>query len=216
MPVAGTLAFAFGAGLTTFGAPCVFPLLPGYVAYYTDQHASQGKMVPVLTGLAAAAGVLVVFAVLTGSVYTIDAHAVASVAGLEPIAGGVLVVLGLVMVADRAPSIRVPLPRRRDTLSGVFAFGAVYAIAAAGCTVPVLLAVTAEALAMTPLSGAAVVTAYGLGVALPMVGMTVAAGYGADMLGDRISVSGSGVTRIAGLIMISAGTLQLWVGTAGW
>lgn len=212
MTAGSTLAFAFGAGLTTFAAPCVFPLLPGYVAYYADRHNTRGAAYPFRQGLSAAAGVLVVFAALTAGVYAVDTHLVASVAGLEPVAGGVLVALGLVTAAGRAPSIRVSLPRRRDTLSGVFAFGAVYAVAAAGCTVPVLLAVVAQAITMAPLSGAAVVTTYAAGVALPMVGTTVAAGYGADVLTGATGVSGATVTRIAGGVMVCAGAAQLWAG----
>ncbi|ESP89740.1 cytochrome C biogenesis protein transmembrane region/thiol-disulfide transporter [Candidatus Halobonum tyrrellensis G22] len=37
----GTVAFAAGAGLTTFFAPCAFPLLPGYVGYYVHQSEDE-------------------------------------------------------------------------------------------------------------------------------------------------------------------------------
>ena len=208
----GALAFAFGAGLATFAAPCVFPLLPGYVAYYADRRGGRG---PLRTGLVAAAGVLGVFAALTVGVYAVDSRLVTSVAGLEPAAGGLLVVLGAVAVTGRGPSIRLSLPRRRDTPAGVFAFGAVYALAAAGCTVPVLLAVVAQALALAPLSGAAVVTAYALGVALPVVGATVATGYGSDILTGGVGISGGAVTRVAGVVMVCAGAVQLWAGLSG-
>ncbi|MFC6758129.1 cytochrome c biogenesis CcdA family protein [Halomicroarcula sp. GCM10025894] len=148
MTAGATLAFAFGAGLASFVSPCVFPLLPGYVAYYADQHGGRASTRPMRQGTAAAAGVLTVFAALTVGVYAVGSRLVASVAGLEPAVGALLIALGLVTVVDRAPSIRVSLPRRRNTLPGVFAFGAVYAVAAVGCTVPLLLAVVAQALAM--------------------------------------------------------------------
>lgn len=210
MTASAALAFAFGAGLTTFGAPCVFPLLPGYVGYYAEQHGSRTR--PLRQGLAAAAGVLAVFGALTAAVYVLDSRVLASLAGLEPLAGGVLVVLGAVTLAGYAPSIRVALPQRRDTSLGVVAFGAVYAVAAAGCTVPILLAVVAQALAMAPLSGAAVVAAYALGVALPMVGATLAAGYGADIVTGGVGVSSGTLTRVAGAVMLVAGAVQMWAG----
>ncbi len=212
MTAGATVAFAFGAGLASFVSPCVFPLLPGYVAYYADQHSGRASTRPMRQGTAAAAGVLAVFAALTVGVYAVGSRLVASVAGLEPAVGGLLIALGLVTAADRAPSIRVSLPRRRNTLPGVFAFGAVYAVAAVGCTVPLLLAVVAQALAMAPLSGATVVTAYALGVALPMLGTTVAAGYGADILSGGIDISSAAFTRIAGVVMVCAGAVQLWGG----
>ncbi len=210
--VGETVAFAFGAGLATFGAPCVFPLLPGYVAYYTNQHGDGGTTKPIRQGLTAAAGVLVVFGALTLVVYAFDSHVVSSVSGLEPLAGGVLVALGIVTLVGRAPSIHVQLPRRRNTLSGVFAFGGIYAVAAAGCSLPVLLAVVAEALAMAPSSGAVVLLAYASGVTIPMAGTTVATGYGADILRRGIGESSATLTRIAGVVMLAAGAVQLWAG----
>ncbi len=212
MTAGGTLAFAFGAGLASFASPCVFPLLPGYVAYYADRHDGEGATRPLGQGVAAAGGVLSVFAALTVGVYAVGSRLVASVAQLEPAVGGVMIALGLVTVADRAPSVRVSLPRRRNTLPNVFGFGAVYAVAAAGCTVPLLLAVVAQALAMAPLSGATVVTAYALGVAVPMLGATVAAGYGSDILSGGIDISSAAFTRIAGIVMVCAGAAQLWGG----
>ncbi|WP_277543114.1 cytochrome c biogenesis CcdA family protein [Haloarcula laminariae] len=204
-----TLAFAFGAGLTTFAAPCVFPLLPGYVGYYADQHGGRGTVRPLRQGLAAAAGVLGVFGALTAAVYALDTSVISSLDGLEPLAGGVLVVLGVVMLAGYAPSIHIALPPRRDTTLGVFFFGGVYAVAAAGCTVPILLAVVAQALAMAPFSGGVVLLAYAGGVALPMVVTTVAVGYGADMLTDGVGISSATLTRLAGVVMLAAGALQV-------
>lgn len=204
-----TLAFAFGAGLTTFAAPCVFPLLPGYVGYYADQHGGRETLRPFRQGLAAAAGVLGVFGGLTAAVYALDTSVISSLDGLEPLAGGVLVALGAVTLAGYAPSVHVELPARRDTTLGVFLFGGVYAVAAAGCTVPILLAVVAQALAMAPFSGAVVLSAYAGGVALPMVVATVAVGYGADMLTGGAGVSSATLTRLAGTVMLAAGAVQV-------
>ncbi|MFC7078103.1 cytochrome c biogenesis CcdA family protein [Haloarcula halophila] len=207
-----TLAFAFGAGLTTFAAPCVFPLLPGYVGYYADQHGGRGTTRPLQQGLAAAAGVLVVFAALTAAVYILDSRVVSSLDGLEPVAGGLLIVLGAVTLTGYAPSIHVALPEHRDTSLGLFLFGGVYAVAAAGCTVPILLAVVAQAFAVAPLPGAVVLSMYAVGVALPMVVATVAVGYGSDMLTGGAGVSGSTLTRVAGGIMLVAGAVQVLAG----
>jgi len=213
----GTLAFAFGAGLTTFAAPCVFPLLPGYVGYYAERHGRERGAGPLGDGLAAAAGVLSVFAGLTLAVYLVDSRVLGSIRRLEPVAGGLLVALGLATLTGHAPSIRVALPRRRSGLAGTVGFGAVYAVAAAGCTVSILLAVVAQALAMAPLSGAAVVGAYALGVALPMVGITLATGYGYGTLTDGTPVAPGTLTRLAGVVMLCAGAVQLWAGlSVGW
>jgi len=211
MTAGGALAFAFGAGLATFAAPCVFPLLPGYLGYYADRHGKTGTTRPIRQGLAAAAGALAVFAALVSGVYLVDSRVLASTAELEPLAGGAVAVLGVVTLTGHAPSLRVALPQRRDSVLGIVAFGGVYAVAAAGCTVSVLLAVVAQALSMPPLVGATVVAAYALGVALPLVGATVAVGYGYDLAGG-VGVSTATITRAAGAVMLVAGLAQLWAG----
>lgn len=212
MTTGGTFAFAFGAGLTTFAAPCVFPLLPGYIGYYAERHGGRGPAAPIGQGLVAAAGVLAVFGVLAAGVYAVDSRVLGSVRGIEPLAGAALVVLGLVTVTGYAPSMRITLPRRRSGIVGLFLFGGVYAVAAAGCTVSMLLAVVAQALSMSPVSGVAVVGAYTLGVALPVVGATVVAGYGSEILTDGVGVSNAALTRIAGAVMFATGAVQLLAG----
>jgi cytochrome c-type biogenesis protein len=209
--VAASLAFAFGAGLTTFVAPCVFPLLPGYLGFYADHDIGHRTTLPIVQGLTTAAGVLAVFGSLTTVIYVVDSRVLTPLSGTEPFAGGVLIVLGAVTLTGYEPSVGVPLPRRRDTALGLFVFGGVYAIAAAGCSIPILLAIVAQALAMGPTAGAAVIVAYALGVALPMVGATVAAGYGVDIVIGG-GVSGETITRIAGATMLWAGVVQVWAG----
>jgi len=212
MTVTGALAFAFGAGLATFTAPCVFPLLPGYVGYFADQHGGGEPGRPVRQGAVAAVGVLTVFSLLALTVYAVDSRVLTSMADAEPLAGGAVAVLGALTLAGHAPSIRVALPRRRTTGVGVFLFGGAYAVAAAGCTVPVLLAVVAQALSLPPLPGVAVVGAYAGGVTVPLVGVTVSAGYGYDVLARGTSLSATTRRRLAGAVMVTAGLVQVWVG----
>jgi len=212
MITAGAPAFAFGAGLATFAAPCVFPLLPGYVAYFADQHGRGESAGPVRPGVAAAAGVLTVFAALALTVYVVGGQVLTPVGDAEPLVGGAVAVLGAVTLAGRGPSILVALPQRRPGGLGVFLFGGAYAVAAAGCTVPILLAVLAQAISMPPVWAVAVIGAYAAGVALPLVGVTVSAGYGYDILATVTSVSATTRRRLAGALMLTAGLVQVWTG----
>jgi hypothetical protein len=54
------VAFAFGAGVATFFAPCAYPLLPGYVGYCLNRlDGDQQTLGPILTrGLVAGGGVV--------------------------------------------------------------------------------------------------------------------------------------------------------------
>ncbi len=210
----GTTGFAFGAGVATFFSPCAYPLLPGYVGYYVSQ-AEAGDRRPVggafVRGLAAGAGVLAVFGALAALAVGIGQAGFERLVVLEPLVGGALVAFGLLVVLDRAPSLRIALPERRTGILGFAMFGAVYALAAAGCVVPVVLGVFLEALTAPPLEAALVMGAYAGGVSLLMVAATVATGVGVALGTARLVGYGARLKRLAGAVMVVAGLGQLYL-----
>ncbi|ADJ14177.1 cytochrome c biogenesis CcdA family protein [Halalkalicoccus jeotgali] len=210
----GTMGFAFGAGVATFFSPCAYPLLPGYVGYYVSR-AEAGDRRPVggalLRGLAAGAGVLAVFAALAALAVGVGQAGFERLVALEPVIGAALVVVGLFVVLDRGPSLRVALPARRTDVAGFVLFGAVYALAAAGCVVPVVLGVFLGAIARPPTEAALVVGAYAGGVSLLMVATTVATGVGVALGTSRFVGYGGRLRRLAGAVMILAGLGQLYL-----
>lgn len=203
----GTLAFGVSAGLATFLAPCAYPLLPGYVGYYLgdDDATAVGAAV---RGAAAAAGALLVLAALTGVVVTVGRSVASRLVYLEPVVGAALVALGAAYLLDRAPELRVGLPARRRSIAGFAAFGGAYAVAAAGCVAPVFLGVVAQSLALPGAQAAAVLGGYASAVALPLVGVTLAAAVGSDAFRGLARHVGS-VRRLAGVVMVLAGLGQL-------
>jgi len=66
-------------------------------------------------------------------------------------------------------------------VTGFGVFGAVYAVAAAGCVGPLFFGVVSHALALPVHSSIRVLTVYALGVALPLVGVTLLAGAGVGL-----------------------------------
>lgn len=126
-----------------------------------------------------------------------------------------LVVLGLATLTGHAPSVTVSLPRRRRSVLGFAGFGGLYAVAAAGCTVPVFLAVVARALSLPPAAGGLTVAAYALGLALPLVGVTLAVGRGLHIATGRVLACGSALERAAGLVVLVAGLAHLWLAWVG-
>lgn len=206
---AGTLAFALSAGLATFFAPCAYPLLPGYVGYYLSrEEADLGGAV--LRGSAATVGALAVFAVVGGVLVALGTRFVSNLAFLEPVVGVGLVVLGLVVLAGRAPSVHLLLPQHRASVSGFVLFGGVYALAAAGCVIPIVFGVLTRALTLPVQEAAAVVAVYAAAVSLPLLGVTLLSAVGSDTLRGMSRHVGS-VQRIAAVVMILAGVAQVGV-----
>ncbi|WP_121822533.1 cytochrome c biogenesis CcdA family protein [Halostella salina] len=208
---AGTVGFAVGAGLTTFFAPCAYPLLPGYVGYYASSDGGDvSHQRPLIDGVVAAGGAVLAFVAVGAVVFLLGQRAVADIALVEPLVGVGLVALGVVTLADRAPEVRVPLPERPESRVQYGVFGAVYAVAAAGCVVPVFLGVVIQAIALGPVRGTVAFAAYALSVAAPLVAVTLLASAGLDVWRDLGRYAGS-VRLLAGTVMVGAGCWQLYL-----
>ncbi|WP_251331059.1 cytochrome c biogenesis protein CcdA [Haloplanus pelagicus] len=203
----GTLTFAVGAGLATFFAPCAYPLLPGYVGYAVRSD-DTGIARAAVRGVAASAGAVVVLAVLGALLFSVGGWLTRHLPLLEPLVGVVLVVLGALLFFDRAPALHLRLPERRTSVLGSVVFGGGYALAAAGCVVPVVLGVVTQSLTFPAPRAAAVLGGYAAATALPLTGVTLLSAVGSDAArawSDRIGT----VNRLAAVVMILAGAAQI-------
>lgn len=212
----GVAGFAAGVGVAAFFSPCAYALLPGYVGYYvstaeTDRPPLAGALV---RGGTAVVGAVLMFAVLA-AVTTVVGNALrTALPALEAGVGVALVLLGVVVLLGIDLGTHVPLPERRATVTGFGLFGALYAVAAAGCVAPLLLAVVVQSLALPPLATIGTFAALTVPFAALLLGVTVllAAGYDAGV--RRFSGFSSGIVRIAGVLLVAAGGVQLWLALA--
>ncbi|ELY95255.1 cytochrome C biogenesis protein transmembrane region [Natrialba chahannaoensis JCM 10990] len=205
--------FALTAGIATFFSPCAYPLLPGYVGFYVSQteqeEASLGGALS--RGLIAGVGVLATFAVLLGAAFWIGHSTLSNVVLFEPIVGAILVIFGVLVLFDRAPSLSIALPKRRSGVSGFLIFGVGYALAAAGCVAPLFGAVIANALTFEPMSAAIVLGTYVGSVVVLMVALTIATGMGLVASAGSLAAYSDLLKRVAGAVMILAGLGQLYL-----
>jgi cytochrome c-type biogenesis protein len=212
------IALAFSAGFFTFLAPCAFPLLPGYVAYFVGT--GDGEALPIGRRLLKAVGVA---AVVSGGFFLVNAlvAAIAAVVGsgplrnvsvLEPAVGLALILLGIAMFSGRfQPSaLHVQLPERRRSALGFFLFGVIYAVAAIGCTGPIFLGLALYAVESGPATTVAIFGAYGLGMSVMMLGVTLLSALGQEAVIRRISGVSGKLTRVAGVVLVLAGLLQIY------
>ena len=164
--MSGQLAAAFIAGLISIAAPCVLPLVPGYVAVIAGVGAAPRRIVE--RSIPFALGFTVVFVTLGASA--------AALGGILPqdrrieVAGFLLVVFGLAFAGLLPWPERLLAPRfvehARERGSSAL-LGAAFAVCAAPCVGAVLGSVLVLASASgTVLRGIALLTAYSLGLAL--------------------------------------------------
>lgn len=212
-----TVGVAAAAGAATFFSPCAYALLPGYVGYYvasteTDQPPLGGA---ILRGLAAVAGVLAVFLALGVVAAAVGQTLEPVFPALEAAVGLVLIGLGGLLAAGRSFEIPVQLPERSTTLAGFAAFGALYALAAAGCVAPLFLAVTFQSLTLPPAGTAAVFLTYATVFGGLLLGVTVATAVGNELAASTVAPYAAVASRLAGVVVALAGVGQL-VLAAGW
>jgi len=180
---------AFGAGVISFLSPCVLPLVPSYLSMMTGvstaELASAGRLGQKrLLGstLLFVAGFTVVFATLEATASGIGQSLQSHQRGLDQVAGGLIVVAGLVFAGVLKPSWL--MRERRFEVSparlGPWAapvMGMAFAFGWTPCIGPVLAAVLSLAADGQTLGrGEAMLVAYSLGLGVPFVGLGLAFG----------------------------------------
>jgi len=204
---------ALGAGTLTFFSPCVYALLPGYVSYYVaavDQESAPLAGATV-RGLAATAGAFLTFAVL--SVLSIAASETIerAIPIIEPLIGVALVGFGLLIFWKGALSFSVPLPERQSTVMGFGLFGAVYAVAATACVLPLFLSVAVQSFSLSIAGTVLVLGAYATSFGALMLAATIATAVGHDALLGRMASRAGLLTKAAGVVIVLAGLAQIYV-----
>lgn len=211
----GAAAVAFGAGLVSFLAPCVLPLVPGYLSAVSSVEAERlgepgAARRVVLSSLPFAAGLVTVFVLLGAGAAALGLSIARNQFLLEQVAGLVLIVFGLVFMGllpwpDRLVGAGLVQGARRRGSS--FLLGGAFAVCAAPCIGPVLGSILVLAGdSETVLEGSLLLAVYALGLAVPFV---VAAALFAPAMGAfrRVRDHYLVIRFVSGLIMISLGAL---------
>ncbi|THE62817.1 cytochrome C biogenesis protein [Salinadaptatus halalkaliphilus] len=211
------LGFAFTAGAATFFAPCAYPMLPGYVAYYLGDDAASSRWATLLqagsVSLVASAGMFAVYLGIAGVAVAVGTQYMDRLVLLGAGVGVALIGLGVAMVGGLTHGrlFTLQLPERRRSHRGYFAFGVVYAVAAAGCTAPWFVAAILSSLGSGPTAAFATVAAYASGMATMLVAVTMLLAIGRESLLRRIVPDGRTLERLGGGLILLAGVVQLYL-----
>ncbi len=216
------LALAFAAGLVATVNPCGFAMLPAYLSYFMGiEEEDQGRAAvlrgALVVGGIVSAGFLATFG-LAGILITVGFRVVIDVIPWIAIVVGVAVI-GLGIALLRGYELKVGLPTTGKAAAGrgyrsVFLFGISYAVASLSCTLPVFLTVVATQVTRgSLLSGIATFVAYGAGMAVVLMAVTIAIAVGKRTLIDRLRGSARYITRVSGAILVAAGVYIVWFWT---
>jgi cytochrome c-type biogenesis protein len=200
-------------GLATLN-PCGFPLLPAYLSLYVGAdegrlpRASNRVAQGLLAGLLVTAGFLGVFAIV-GLPIVYGAGVVADAVPWAGLAIGVLLASAGLLALARGRlglGIRNPIQIARERgLATMILFGAGYGVASLGCTLPLFLALVGASLGADSGDSVLVFAAYGLGMALVLTALSVAAALARQGLARGLRRLVPHMSRIAGALLLAAG-----------
>ncbi|MGK2936250.1 MAG: cytochrome c biogenesis CcdA family protein [Solirubrobacteraceae bacterium] len=219
------LPIALAAGLLSFLAPCVLPLVPGYLGYVTGttDGAPQRRGRTVLGAGLFVLGFSVVFLAIFVLSGTVGYFVLQYRDLITRIAGVVVIVLGLVFIGQVTFLQRSVKPGWRPApgLAGAPLLGAVFAIGWVPCIGPTVGAVIALAsYEANPARAAIIGAVYCVGLGIPFILVALGFGWVGSSIGwvrrhiRAINIVGGALLIATGLAMVTGlwGVVLSWLG----
>lgn len=208
-------ATSFALGLLSATTPCVLPLYPGFLAYLSGSAATGSPFArPYLLGVFVLLGVLSMMLVLGAVIALLAVPIGSALAILLPLADVVILALGVALLLNRNPFMRLPqvrTPVLRNPPANAYVYGLLYGPVALPCSGP--LVVSIFALSLTAVEAAErtwVFLWFGLGLGLPLLVLSLLSGAYQRRLTRVFAVHGRAINAIAGVLLIGVATYDLW------
>ncbi len=204
---------SFAAGMAATVNPCGFAMLPAYLGLLIGDNGARRRS-GLRVGAAVAAGAVAVF-VVAGLFVAAGLRAVVTwIPWLALVVGLALVVAGLAELRGRHLFARLPRMTRsfRDgSILGLIGFGAAYGVTSLSCTLPIFLSLVAASAATGSAAEAiGVLTAYGVGMTLVLIVVTLAVATGRDRIVSMFRPVAARLSSISGWVMAAAGLFIIW------
>ncbi|MDP2620404.1 MAG: cytochrome c biogenesis protein CcdA [Hyphomicrobiales bacterium] len=209
---------AFLAGIVSFLSPCVLPLVPGYVSYVAGHSLDELREAQAMRQRIAVLGLSSAFVLGFSSVFVSLGASASAIGNLfqayrfeaSYAAGAVIILFGLHMTGllrlnwmNREARFMPQVPGGRPF--GAFLLGSAFAFGWTPCIGPILGAIlTLSATSMGVSDGAALLSIYSLGLAVPF--LLVAA------FTSRFMANAERLRRIGRPLQIAAGGILMLVG----
>lgn len=218
------LLTAFGAGLLTFFSPCVLPLIPAYICFISglsldeltkDETAAAGKKVLLSEAVLFILGFSFVFVALGATASLFGSFFTAHQKILRFIGGGILILFGLYLSGSVKLSFldrekRIQLKAKPVSWLGSFVVGMAFGLGWTPCLGPILggilvLAATRE----TMLAGVLLLSAYSLGLAVPLLLVSVGIKQALNLFG-RAKRHFKLIKAASGILLVAIGIGMIW------
>jgi cytochrome c-type biogenesis protein len=208
---------SIGIGLLASISPCVFPLYPGYLAYISANGSkNETKKVDLyFLGFFVLLGVLVMMLILGSVISLLSLSIGRSLAVIVPIADGILIVLGMLLIFDRNPFKQLPkikIPLFSHPYTNAFLYGLLYGPIALPCSGPLVVSIFAISLQSTAfLARLGTFLWFGLGFGLPLFILSFMGGALQKPITQFFSRHSRWVNLLSGLLIVGLGVYDLWV-----
>ena len=222
-----SFALAFVAGVLSFLSPCVLPLIPSYVGFLTGltlEELEVRRGTALTHALWFVAGFSLIFIALGATASALGVLLLRSQVWIGRIGGGVVILFGLYLLGVVRPGLlmrerKVQLARKPLGYLGSAFVGITFGAAWTPCIGPILGAILTLAAAQASVRhGAALLTAYSAGLALPFVVTALALDRFLSWF-QRFRPYLVWVERLAGILLILLGLLLVtdrFTLLAGW
>ncbi len=210
-----SLVFALVAGIISFLAPCVLPLIPGFLAYLAGTSVSEAgthRKEVFINSIFFVLGFSSVFAALGVLLNTVlEAVAYDVQVWLGRVGGAIIILFGLYLTGlikisflDREHKLTVKKQFHSKYLTS-FVFGAAFAAGWTPCVGAVLGSILALA-ATQPGSAFSLLFAYAIGLGIPFLVVGLFAGQASAMI-QRYARAFRYVNVVFGILLIGLGVL---------
>ncbi len=201
---------AFGAGLASAASPCLLPLYPGYIAYLgANSRALAGRRGTGLLGLLVLFGVMTTMLAVAVVLVAVSAPMGPLLALMTPVINGLLILLGVLLIAGRNPFERLPGMRVPDTANPyrqAYLYGMMLGPIALPCAGPFLVVLLGISLGVADAVGkVATFAVFGLGFGLPLVLLSLLAGVRARQIVGWIVARHRAIELGAGALLVVIG-----------
>lgn len=209
-----TLVFMFGAGLASAASPCLLPLYPGYIAYLgANSRALEGRRATGLLGLIVLLGVMTTMLFVAIVLVAVSAPMGQLLSVLTPVVDGILILLGILLIAGRNPFDRLPGMRVPDTANPyrqAYLYGMMLGPIALPCAGPFLGVLLGISIGIADAVGkVATFAVFGLGFGLPLVLLSLLAAARAQTVVRWIIERHRAIELAAGALVIVVATYDL-------
>ncbi|MGI8663452.1 MAG: cytochrome c biogenesis CcdA family protein [Acidimicrobiales bacterium] len=207
------LVALFGAGVASFLAPCVVPLVPAYLGLIVGEAGDAGDTAKVVP---ATAVFIVGFATVYAALGVLAGGIGSSLDGLqtwvERVGGLIVIVMGLALLgvlrgrfatAELRPVQRLP----KSGALRPFVLGIGFGAAWSPCVGPLLgAAITVAATRGDPWGGGVLLLAYALGIGVPFLAASLGLAASPGLAG-RLRRIAPKVERVGGVLLVALGIL---------